>query len=189
MVYEEVGVGKREVQDSQQVSGTVRREEARIENEGDVPISGGGGTWSQAMPGYRQRWQARYGTSGDRWEDAEPGYRYGYDMRQQPQYRGRAWNDVEPEFSATGPGAIQALRGSEPRSRCARPGKTRPIARPQWTSPRASAALGHARAQLGCAPPALGYVWMLSVVQPNRSRWHGSFRPTGASQLELMEGQ
>ena len=99
VVYEEVGVGKREVQDSQQVSGTVRREEARIENEGDVPISGdGGGTWSQAMPGYRQRWQARYGTSGNRWEDAEPGYRYGYDMRQQPQYRGRAWSDVEPEF-------------------------------------------------------------------------------------------
>ena len=50
------------------------------------------------MPGYRQRWQARYGTSGDRWEDAEPGYRYGYDMRNQPQYRGRAWSDVEPEF-------------------------------------------------------------------------------------------
>jgi len=35
VVYEEVGVGKREVTDTEQVSGTVRREEARIEREGD----------------------------------------------------------------------------------------------------------------------------------------------------------
>lgn len=33
---EEIRVGKRQVQENQQVSGTVRREEARIENEGDV---------------------------------------------------------------------------------------------------------------------------------------------------------
>jgi len=38
VVYEEVEVGKREVQDTQQVSGTVDREEARIENEGDVNV-------------------------------------------------------------------------------------------------------------------------------------------------------
>jgi uncharacterized protein (TIGR02271 family) len=36
VVYEKVGVGTREVQDTQQASGTVRREEARIEREGDV---------------------------------------------------------------------------------------------------------------------------------------------------------
>lgn len=40
VVYEEVGIGKREVTDTQQVSGTVRREEARIENEGDVNVRG-----------------------------------------------------------------------------------------------------------------------------------------------------
>ena len=50
------------------------------------------------MPRYRQRWQQRYGTSGSTWEDAEPGYRYGHDMRSQPQYRGRTWTEVEPEF-------------------------------------------------------------------------------------------
>ena len=36
VVTEEIGVGKRKVQDTQQVSGTVRREEARIEREGNI---------------------------------------------------------------------------------------------------------------------------------------------------------
>lgn len=38
VVYEEVGIGKRAVQDTQHVSAEVRREEARIENEGDVQV-------------------------------------------------------------------------------------------------------------------------------------------------------
>jgi uncharacterized protein (TIGR02271 family) len=36
VVYEEVALGTREVQDTQHVSGTVRREEAHIENQGNV---------------------------------------------------------------------------------------------------------------------------------------------------------
>ena len=39
-VYEEVGVGKRAVEDTQEVGGTVRREEARIERDGDVTVHG-----------------------------------------------------------------------------------------------------------------------------------------------------
>ena len=38
VVTEEIELGKRRVQDTQQVSGTVRREEARIEGEGDVDV-------------------------------------------------------------------------------------------------------------------------------------------------------
>lgn len=38
VVYEEVAVGKHAVQETQQVSGTVRREEAVIEKEGAVQI-------------------------------------------------------------------------------------------------------------------------------------------------------
>jgi uncharacterized protein (TIGR02271 family) len=98
VVYEEVGVGKHELKDTEHVSGTVRREEARVERDGDVNMaSADAAGWEQAMPGYRQRWQERYGTSGNRWEDVEPGYQYGFDMRNQSQYRGRAWSDVEPE--------------------------------------------------------------------------------------------
>jgi uncharacterized protein (TIGR02271 family) len=40
VVREEVSLGKRAVQDTQQVSDTVRREEAHIEREGDVNIQG-----------------------------------------------------------------------------------------------------------------------------------------------------
>ncbi len=38
VVTEEISVGKQAVQETQQVSGTVRREEARIESEGDVDV-------------------------------------------------------------------------------------------------------------------------------------------------------
>ena len=40
VVREEIDIGKRQVQDTEQVSGTVRREEVRIEGEGDVDVSG-----------------------------------------------------------------------------------------------------------------------------------------------------
>jgi uncharacterized protein (TIGR02271 family) len=96
VVYEEVGVGKREVQATERVSDTVRREEARVENVGDVRVGSAG--WEQARTDYQRRWQERYGSSGGRWENAEPGYRYGYEMRDRPEYHGRAWNDVEPDF-------------------------------------------------------------------------------------------
>jgi uncharacterized protein (TIGR02271 family) len=94
VVYEEVGVGKREVETTQRVSDTVRREEARIEGASDVRGTG----WDQVRTDYQKRWQERYGGSGQRWEDAEPAYRYGYEMRDRPEYRGRAWNDVESDF-------------------------------------------------------------------------------------------
>lgn len=41
VVKEEVRVGKRQVQGTEQVSGTVRKEEARVEREGNVDIHGG----------------------------------------------------------------------------------------------------------------------------------------------------
>jgi len=40
VVYEEVGVDKRTVQDTQRVSETVRREEAVIDKDGDVEVDG-----------------------------------------------------------------------------------------------------------------------------------------------------
>jgi uncharacterized protein (TIGR02271 family) len=107
VVYEEVGVGKRQVTENERVSDTVRREELRVDRQGDVNMSGmesgsrmsttSGGTWDQVMPTYRQRWQQRMGQSGGRWEEYEPGYRYGYELRNRPEYRGRQWTDVEPQ--------------------------------------------------------------------------------------------
>jgi uncharacterized protein (TIGR02271 family) len=40
VVREEVALGKRQVQDTQHVTDTVRREEARVERQGDVNIQG-----------------------------------------------------------------------------------------------------------------------------------------------------
>ena len=40
MVTEEVSVGKQPVQETERVEGTVRREEARMEKEGDVDVRG-----------------------------------------------------------------------------------------------------------------------------------------------------
>jgi len=94
VVYEEVGVGTRAVTETQSVSETVRREEARLDRDGNVEVVG----WNDAMPSYRQRWQQRYGSTGGRWEDYEPTYRYGYEMRARPEYRGRSFNDVEPSM-------------------------------------------------------------------------------------------
>jgi hypothetical protein len=81
---------------------TMRREEARIEHDGDVPMHGAGTTglrsWQEMSPQYRQRWQTRYGTSGGRWEESEPYYRYGYEMAADPRYQGRDWAQVEPDL-------------------------------------------------------------------------------------------
>jgi uncharacterized protein (TIGR02271 family) len=103
VVYEEVGVNKQQVVESQQVGDTVRREELRVDKEGDVALGGAAagattGSWDQAMPGYRQRWQQRFGSSGGRWEDYEPGYRYGHELRSRPEYRGRGWTEIEPQL-------------------------------------------------------------------------------------------
>ena len=42
VVAEELSVGKREVEERERLSGTVRREEARVETEGDVHTRGEG---------------------------------------------------------------------------------------------------------------------------------------------------
>ena len=55
-------------------------------------------SWDEAMPQYQQRWQERYGSSGGRWQDYEPGYRYSHEMANDPRFRDRDWNEVEPEF-------------------------------------------------------------------------------------------
>jgi uncharacterized protein (TIGR02271 family) len=103
VVYEEVEIGKRPVTETQRVSDTVRREEVRMDREGDVDI-GGGMTgrgfrhWDEVGPTHRQEWERRYGSSGMRWDDVEPYRRYGYEMANDPRYHDRDWNDLEPEL-------------------------------------------------------------------------------------------
>jgi hypothetical protein len=51
----------------------------------------GSGAW-------RSHFDSTYASSGGLWEDYEPAYRWGDAMRSDSRYRGRAWNDVEPEL-------------------------------------------------------------------------------------------
>jgi hypothetical protein len=47
---------------------------------------------------FRNDYQTRYGTSGVAYEQVEPAYRYGYDMANDPRYRGRDWNAVQNDL-------------------------------------------------------------------------------------------
>jgi len=104
VVYEEVQVGARQVQDTERVSGTVRREEAHLERDDDVNVrevgqtAMGGETWDTVSPRYRETWQRQHGTMGGRWEEYEPGYHYGYEMANDPRYRDRSWGEMEPSL-------------------------------------------------------------------------------------------
>jgi len=94
VVTEEISVGKRRVQETQHVSDTVRREEARIENQGTARGQGTG-DWGSVRSQYQSAWQQKSGAQGGRWEDVEPSYRYGHEMASNPRYQGHQWSEVE----------------------------------------------------------------------------------------------
>jgi len=97
VVTEEVSLGKRQITETRQVSDTVRREEARIDQTGDVDVAGAATPgWDAAAARFRTTWEQGSGAQGGRWEDVEPGYRYGWQMANDPRYRGRSWADAEP---------------------------------------------------------------------------------------------
>ena len=55
-------------------------------------------TWEDESPHYRERWARQFGSTDARYEDHEPYYRYGWEMRNNPSYRGRTWTELEPEL-------------------------------------------------------------------------------------------
>lgn len=57
-----------------------------------------GRTWDDIMPSYQSAWQQGRGTSSKTWADVEPSYRFGYDMAGDPRYRGRVWDQVQPDL-------------------------------------------------------------------------------------------
>ena len=86
-VVEEVVVGKEVSQRQEQISDTVRSTDVEVE---------------QIAPDldthFRTHWQSNYASGGGRYEDYDPAYRYGSSMASHDTYRGRPWNDVEPEL-------------------------------------------------------------------------------------------
>ncbi|MFZ4877219.1 hypothetical protein ACL9RI_19260 [Janthinobacterium sp. Mn2066] len=50
---------------------------------------------------YRRHWDLAYVDTGARFEDYDPAYRYGHSMAGSDSYRGRRWDEVEPELRST----------------------------------------------------------------------------------------
>jgi uncharacterized protein (TIGR02271 family) len=99
VVTGEVVVDKDRTTDREQVSDTVRRTHVEVDKDLDrTRTAAAGTTWADAMPRYRSQWQQRYGSTGGRWEEYEPAYRYGYEMRSDPRFQGRRFEDIEPEL-------------------------------------------------------------------------------------------
>ena len=88
-VVEEVIIGKEVTQREEQVSDTLRRTEVDVQQLG-------AGAANADDTYYRNHYTSNYASAGGRYEDYAPAYSYGSTMAGSTQYRGRAWNDVEP---------------------------------------------------------------------------------------------
>ena len=63
----------------------------------ETPQAPPASTWEEALPQYRARCYARYGTDAN-WERYEPRYRFAWDMSQAPDLAGQTWEKVAPEL-------------------------------------------------------------------------------------------
>ena len=86
-VVEEVVVGKEVSQRQEQITDTVRSTDVEVEQLAPDNDSH-----------FRNHWQSNYASAGGSYEDYDPAYRYGSSMASNASYRGRQWNDVEPEL-------------------------------------------------------------------------------------------
>ncbi|HVF11236.1 MAG TPA: YsnF/AvaK domain-containing protein [Abditibacteriaceae bacterium] len=69
---------------------------------GAAPATGASGVtnkgWDDVSPHYRQGWEQHYQQSGEKWEENEAAHRYAWETRNKPEYRGRAWSEVETDL-------------------------------------------------------------------------------------------
>lgn len=92
-VVEEVRVGKEATERNQTVRDTVRHTEVNVEN------LTGGAEQQQTFPDqeFRDYYTKTYGSSGN-YQDYAPAYRYGYEMANDPRYRGKDFSEVESDL-------------------------------------------------------------------------------------------
>ncbi|MDB5798830.1 MAG: hypothetical protein JWP36_2732 [Paucimonas sp.] len=96
-VVEEVVVGKQVSEHDEKIKGTVRRTDVEVEQLGAGNRATPGGTVDFDRDYYRNHWQTSFASQGGRYEDYEPAYRFGSELRGNQAYRGRNWNEIEPE--------------------------------------------------------------------------------------------
>ncbi len=90
-VTEEIRVGKDTTEREQTIRDTVRRTEVNVEDLGK-------GRDSALHSDFRRDFDARYGASGGNYDEYAPAYNYGYAMAADPRYRGKRFDEVEPDL-------------------------------------------------------------------------------------------
>jgi len=83
-VVEEVRIGKETSQRKETVRDTVRKSDVEVQQ-------------LDAEEGYRSHWQQNFASEG-RYEDYQPSYQFGAELADKKRYRGKMWNDAEPEI-------------------------------------------------------------------------------------------
>jgi hypothetical protein len=124
-VVEEVRVRKEATEHDQTIRENVRHTEVQVENVGPgtagsagssaarttgattpspaPSVAGTSGTSAGTALGaneedFRRDYTSRYGNSGESFDTYRPGYTYGYEMANDPRYRGRSFDDVESDL-------------------------------------------------------------------------------------------
>jgi stress response protein YsnF len=98
-VVEEVRIQKDANERDETVRDTVRHTEVRVEGIDAENARGttGAGT-TNFDEDYRRDFQTNYAGSGGTYDEYAPAYRYGYDMANDPRYRGRSFDEVESDL-------------------------------------------------------------------------------------------
>lgn len=95
-VVEEVVVGKEVNQRTENIKDSVRRSDVEVEQLGGSNLREGA-TRMDDDSDFRSHWQTNFGSSGGRYEDYAPAYSYGSSLASNDRYRGRRWEEVEPQ--------------------------------------------------------------------------------------------
>jgi uncharacterized protein (TIGR02271 family) len=95
-VVEEVVVGKDVKQRTENIKDSVRRTDVDVEQLGSANLREGASRMDDDSD-FRSHWQSNFGSSGGRYEDYAPAYSYGSSLASNDSYRGRKWEELEPQ--------------------------------------------------------------------------------------------
>ncbi len=122
-VVEEIRVGKESTERTETVRENVRHTEVKVDNLNEANARMGNTEPTQTGIGYagsttgtglanttatgglgnfdsdyRSDFQRNYGAGGGRYEDYQPAYQYGNTIANDPRYKGRSWDEIEPSL-------------------------------------------------------------------------------------------
>lgn len=92
-VKEEIVLGKETNERTETVRENLRRTEVNVERMGADDEG--------YRNDFRRDFESRYSGSGQAWDSYEPAYMYGYRMGGDPRYKGRSWDEIEPELRSS----------------------------------------------------------------------------------------